>query len=68
MADYESAEDAAEGVARSGIRRSSDPTGSIEHFTPKELREQAQAESADAAALQNHRGIRLTKLIPPGTG
>lgn len=66
--EFETVEEAVEAIAKGGVKKASDPNGSIEHFTPKEMLEGQHAVAANAAASKPHFGIRCTKLVPPGTG
>jgi hypothetical protein len=69
MADeFETVDEAVEAIAKGGVKKASDPNGSIEHFTPKEMLEGQHAVAANAAASTDKMGIRMRKCVPPGCG
>lgn len=39
----------------------------VQQFTPKEIAEGLKESEKEAAAEKKHRGLRFTKLVPPGT-
>lgn len=47
--------------------KASNETGSVESRPIKDLIEADRYEKSVAAAKKSHRGLRFTKLIPPGT-
>jgi hypothetical protein len=69
MADeFETVDQAVTAAAKGLVKKSTDPTGSIENYSLKELREEANHEASSVAATKSHRGLRFTRCIPPGTG
>ena len=54
--------------AKLGIGSASDETGQVTKTPIKDLIEADQYLAAKSAAAKNHFGLRMTKLVPPGTG
>ena len=62
-------EQAIDALARGMVKRSSDGQGhDVEYFAIKDLIEAERRRASNAAAAKKHFGLRMTKLIPPGTG
>ena len=61
-------EEAIDEIAKAGIRQVSDETGSVERTPINDLIKADQYIAAKTAAGKKHFGLRMTKLVPPGTG
>jgi len=62
-------EDAIDASARGLVKKSTGPLGeSVEYYSLTELIEAERRRAANASGTKKHFGLRMTKLVPPGTG
>lgn len=66
--EFATVDEAVEAFLKEGVRRSEDPNGSIERDSIRDLIAGAKYLKELDGADRNHRGLRFTKLVPPGTG
>lgn len=71
MAEFDPHSTIAEAIeeqAKGRVKRASDREGDVEYFSIDELIKAKRDAAADTAAGKPHFGLRMTKLVPPGTG
>ena len=55
-------------VAKAGVKSVADETGQVQRLSIEEMIKADQYVAAKTAAGRSHFGLRMTKLVPPGTG
>lgn len=65
---YTTIAEALEAIAKGGVRSASDPTGTVEYFSLKDLIEAKRVLESQDSEGKSHFGLRMTKIVPPGTG
>ena len=71
MAEFdlpETVEDAVDTVARGMVKKTKDGSQEVEYLTPEEISKALAIVAGEVAKTKPHFGIRMTKLIPPGSG
>ena len=71
MAEFDphaTVEDAIDAAARGLVKRSRQDGQEVEYYDLKDLLEASKFAAEQTARTKPHFGIRMTKLIPPGTG
>lgn len=72
MAEFDAhttVEAAIDSLARGMVKRSSDGQGhDVDYYSLLELMAVERRRAANIAAAKNHFGLRMTRLVPPGTG
>lgn len=66
--DHETIEDALDEAARGLVKKASASGESVEYYSLQELAEEERRRAGKTAAAKARFGLRMTKMIPPGTG
>lgn len=66
--DPQTVDEAYKMAAKGLVKKSSEGDREVEYYGLDELREAAHEETAEEAAKKPRFGLRMTRLIPPGTG